>query len=135
MRDGLKKASVLILCGGLGMPLASACELPAYTCETTELGGVGAGYPPESVGAGDFPSNGEDDEVGGGEEVGSASLAMAGCTPVDSCTDMYVACVDKGWPCTRQWDIYGTRLCAVCRRDCQVGKAYSTSECYTCGFR
>jgi hypothetical protein len=62
MGDGLKKANVLMLCGGLGMMLASACELPAYTCDTAESGSAGAGYPTESAGAGDFPSNGEADE-------------------------------------------------------------------------
>jgi hypothetical protein len=50
-----------------------------------------------------------------------------------TCTDMYVACEDKGWPCTRQTD-WGMSLCAACRRDCQNGKEYYTDECYKCGF-
>ncbi|WP_438023577.1 hypothetical protein [Sorangium sp. So ce233] len=127
------KASALVLCGGFVAVLASACDL-SYTCDTVEPGSAGVGYPTESVGAGDYPNNGEEGEVGG-EDVGSAQLEMAGsCSPSKTCTDMYVDCIDKGWPCTRQWDVYGTKLCAVCRRDCQVKKPYSTSECYDCGF-
>ena len=50
-----------------------------------------------------------------------------------SCTDMFVACTDKGWPCTRQIDKKKT-LCEVCRRDCQLGIPYKFSQCYACGF-
>ncbi|WP_437650479.1 hypothetical protein [Sorangium sp. So ce362] len=46
MGDGLKKASALVLCGGLVMMLASACDL-SYTYETVEPGSAGAGYPTE----------------------------------------------------------------------------------------
>ena len=59
MGDGLKKASALVSCGGLAAMLVSACDL-SYTCDTVEPGSAGAGYPTESTGAGDFPSNGEE---------------------------------------------------------------------------
>ncbi|XXT14794.1 hypothetical protein WME94_31560 [Sorangium sp. So ce429] len=97
MGGGLKATvSALVLCGGLVMVLASACDL-SYTCDTVEPGSAGAGYPTESVGAGDYPNNEED------EEVGSAQLEMAGaCSPSKTCTDMFEACQDKGYPCTRE---------------------------------
>jgi hypothetical protein len=50
-----------------------------------------------------------------------------------TCTDMYVACRDKGKPCTRQIDP-GMTLCAYCRDDCQAKRPYKYSECYKCGF-
>lgn len=134
MRHGLKrKASALVLCGGLAAMLASACELPAYTCDTTDFGAVGAGSPTESVGAGAFPSNGEEGEVGD-EEVGSASLAMAGCTPVHDCTDMYEKCYDMGGRCTRR-NSHGYTYCEICRDECQQDKPYTYELCFQCGFR
>lgn len=51
-----------------------------------------------------------------------------------SCTDMFDACQDKGWPCTREIE-WGKTLCAICRDDCQVRRPYKYSECYTCGFQ
>jgi hypothetical protein len=60
----------LVLCGAFAAVLASACDL-SYTCDTVEAGSAGAGYPTESAGAGDFPSNGNSEED---EEVGSESL-------------------------------------------------------------
>ncbi|HTN90586.1 MAG TPA: hypothetical protein VL242_43230 [Sorangium sp.] len=112
----IAKASALVLCGGLSMVFALACDL-TYNCDTVEPGSVGAGYPTESAGAGDYPNNGEEGE-GGGEEVGSDSFAlMAGCTPSKTCTDMYVDCVDKGYPCTRLIESKKT-LCAICQRNC-----------------
>lgn len=50
-----------------------------------------------------------------------------------TCTDMFVDCQDKGWPCTRQ-TIWGTTLCAACRDDCQADVPYRTGECYDCGY-
>ena len=50
-----------------------------------------------------------------------------------TCTDMYVACTDKGMPCTRFID-HGNSLCAICRDNCQANKPYKFSECYKCGF-
>ncbi|AUX34733.1 MULTISPECIES: hypothetical protein [Sorangium] len=133
MGHGLvEKSSALVLCGGLVMLLASACDL-SYTCDTVEPGGAGAGYPTGSAGAGDYPHNDEGEEAGA-EEIGSAELAMAGsCSPSKTCTDMFVNCQDKGWPCTRIIEGRKT-LCAICRRDCQLEKSYSYRECYDCGF-
>ena len=51
-----------------------------------------------------------------------------------SCTDMFVACKDKGWPCTKQIDKKKT-LCAFCLDDCNADRPYKFSQCYTCGFR
>jgi hypothetical protein len=51
-----------------------------------------------------------------------------------SCTDMFVACTDKGWPCTRQIDKKKT-LCAFCLDDCNDNRPYKYVDCYTCGFR
>jgi hypothetical protein len=131
MGDGLNKASALVLSGGLAAMLVSACDL-SYTCDTVESGSAGAGYPTESAGAGDFPSNGEEDE-GGSEDVGSDSSAlMAGCTPVHDCTEMYEKCRDMGRPCTRP--IGHRSLCDYCREDCQAKRPYKYSECYGCGF-
>lgn len=86
MKPGLKlKAGARVLCGGLAVMLASACDL-SYTCDTAEPGSAGAGYPTESVGAGDYLRDGDEGE---GEEVGSDSFElMAGCTPTKTCTDM-----------------------------------------------
>ncbi|MGK3959301.1 hypothetical protein WMF38_40430 [Sorangium sp. So ce118] len=124
--------SALVLCGGLVMVLASACDL-SYTCDTVEPGSAGAGYPTESVGAGDYPNNGEEDEEGG-EEVGSAQLEMAGaCSPSKTCTDMFEACQDKGYPCTREIE-YKKTLCAICQRNCINKHPYKYPECYECGF-
>jgi len=50
-----------------------------------------------------------------------------------TCTDMYEACIDKGWPCIRQVE-GGMTLCAHCRRDCKANRPYKFSDCYTCGF-
>jgi hypothetical protein len=130
--DGLKKVSALVLCGGLAMMLASACDL-SYTCETVEPGSAGAGYPTESVGAGDYFRNGDD---GGGEEIGNDSFElMAGCTPVHSCTESYTKCYDIGGHCTRR-DIYGRgiSLCEICRGECQQDKPYTYEKCFKCGF-
>ena len=126
------KASAIVLCGGLLVVLASACDL-SYTCDTVEPGSAGAGYPTESVGAGDYPNNDEGEEDGG-EEVGSAELAMAGsCSPSKTCTDMFEACQDKGHPCTREIE-YKKTLCAICQRNCINKHPYKYSECYECGF-
>jgi hypothetical protein len=130
MGNNLKvKAGALVLCSGLAMVLVSACDL-TYTCDT-EPGGAGAGFPTESVGAGDYLRDGDEGE-GGDEEVGSASLAMAGCTPVHECTEMYEKCRDMGRPCTRP--IGHRSLCDYCREDCQDKRPYKYSECYECGF-
>ncbi|AUX36237.1 uncharacterized protein SOCE836_084440 [Sorangium cellulosum] len=126
------KASALVLCGGLAMVLASACDL-TYNCDTVEPGSAGAGYPTESVGAGDYPNNDEEDEPED-DDVGSAQLAMAGgCSPVHPCTEMYEKCEDKRGRCTREIDS-GRTLCDYCRDDCQNKRPYKYSECYQCGF-
>ncbi|WP_438031801.1 hypothetical protein [Sorangium sp. So ce204] len=131
MGNGLKKASALVLCG-LAMGLVSACDL-TYTCDTVEPGGAGDEYPTGSVGAGDYPSNGADDEPDD-EEVGSAELEMAGaCTPMKTCADMYVDCIDMPWPCSRFVD-EGITLCAVCQENCLKGHDYKFRQCYKCGF-
>lgn len=131
MGNGLKKAGALLLWGGLTIVLASACDL-SYTCDTVDPGSAGAGYPTESAGAGDFPSNGNDDE---GEEVGSDSLAlMAGCTPVHDCTDMYEKCQDIGGRCTRR-NSHGYTYCEICRDECQQDKPYTYEICFQCGFK
>ncbi len=57
----------------------------------------------------------------------------AACTTSRSCTDMFVACQEKGKPCTRTIEGSST-LCDICRADCKVKKHYTFSECYTCGF-
>jgi hypothetical protein len=64
----------------------------------------------------------------------AAYMSCAGaCAASQTCTDMYVACQDKGYPCTRV--IEGSlSLCGVCRRDCQKKNPYKYSECYKCGF-
>jgi hypothetical protein len=98
MEEHLKTVCVLVLCGGFAMVLASACDL-SYTCDTVEPGSAGAGYPTESVGEGDYFREGGE---GGAEEVGSESFElMAGCSPINKCTEMYEACVAKGYPCNR----------------------------------
>ena len=50
-----------------------------------------------------------------------------------TCTDMYVACMDKGMPCTRHIDP-GYSLCTYCRDDCDANRPYKYNECYKCGF-
>jgi hypothetical protein len=50
-----------------------------------------------------------------------------------TCTDMYVACMDKGIPCTRHIE-WKKSLCAICQNDCQANRPYKYSECYKCGF-
>jgi hypothetical protein len=50
-----------------------------------------------------------------------------------TCTDMYVACTDKGVPRTRDIDT-GYSLCTFCRDDCHAKRPYKYSECYKCGF-
>ncbi|WP_437661329.1 hypothetical protein [Sorangium sp. So ce1182] len=126
------KAGVIVVFCGLVMVLASACDL-SYTCDTVEPGSAGAGYPTESVGAGDYPSNGGDDEPED-EEVGSAQLEMAGsCLPSKTCTDMYVDCQSKPWPCSRFVD-EGITLCAVCQENCLKDHDYKFRQCYSCGF-
>ncbi|WP_437810974.1 hypothetical protein [Sorangium sp. So ce1078] len=134
MGHGLRvKASALVLCGGLALGLASACDL-SYECDTVEPGSAGAGYPTESAGAGDYPNNGEEGE-GGGEEVGSDSFAlMAGCSPINKCTEMYEACVAKGYPCNRFVNT-GYTLCSICQDNCWQESDYKFRECYSCGFR
>ncbi|WP_148314229.1 hypothetical protein [Sorangium cellulosum] len=134
MGHGLKvEASALVLCGGLAMVLASACDL-TYTCDTVEPGGAGDEYPTGSVGAGDYPSNGADDEPED-EEVGSAQLGMAGgCSPINKCTEMYEACVAKGHPCNRYVNA-GYTLCSICQDNCWQENDYKFRECYRCGFR
>jgi hypothetical protein len=127
------KASALVLCGGLAAMLVSACDL-SYTCDTVESGSAGAGYPTESAGAGDFPSNGEEDE-GGSEDVGSDSSAlMAGCTLVHDCTDMYEKCQDIGGRCTRR-NSHGYSYCEICRDECQQDKPCTYEICFSCGFK
>ncbi|WP_438005066.1 hypothetical protein WME89_40980 [Sorangium sp. So ce321] len=127
------KASTIVLYSGLVMVLASACDL-SYTCDTEEPGGAGDEIPTESVGAGDYPSNGADDEPEN-EEVGSAQLEMAGsCSPSKTCTDMFVDCQDKGGSCTRLVDRWGTTLCRACQEDCLAKIPYRYTDCYKCGF-
>ncbi|AUX46994.1 uncharacterized protein SOCE26_085050 [Sorangium cellulosum] len=127
------KAGALVLCGGLVMVLLSACELPSYRCETAEPGGTDDEIPTESVGAGDFLRGGDDGE-GGGEEVGSAPLAMAGsCSPVHSCTEMYEKCQEIGGRCTRK-NSHGYTYCEICRDDCQLDRPYTYEICFRCGF-
>lgn len=126
MGDGLKKASALVLCGGLAATLASACDL-SYTCDTVEPGSAGAGNPTESAGAGDYLEPGD-------EEVGSESFElMAGCTPLNKCTLMYEDCIAKGYPCTRLVEGRKT-MCAICQDNCFKGDPYKFSQCYECGF-
>jgi hypothetical protein len=50
-----------------------------------------------------------------------------------TCTDMYVACEDKGPPCT---DFIEKKksLCEFCRSDCQASRPYKFNDCYKCGF-
>ncbi|WP_437714624.1 hypothetical protein WMF45_50410 [Sorangium sp. So ce448] len=131
MGGGLKKASALVLCGVLGMVLTSACDL-SYTCDTVEPGSAGAGYPTGSVGAGDYLGPGDE---GGAEDVGSESFElMAGCSPINKCTEMYDACVAKGYPCNR-YITTGYTLCAICQDNCWQEHDYKYRECYSCGFR
>ncbi|AUX38539.1 uncharacterized protein SOCE836_107830 [Sorangium cellulosum] len=134
MGHGLKvKASALVLCVGLAMVLASACDL-TYTCDTVEPGSAGAGYPTESVGAGDYPNKGKKGE-GGGEEVGSDSFAlMAGCAPVTRCSEYFEVCQAKGRACTRI-TTSGYTFCRDCLDDCLRNEPYESSECYRCGYR
>ncbi|XYH95091.1 hypothetical protein ACMHYB_45995 [Sorangium sp. So ce1128] len=125
------KVSALVLCGGLAMVLASACDL-SYTCDTVEPGSAGAGYPTESVGAGDYPNNGESGDED--EEVGSESFElMAGCTPLNKCTLMYEECVAKGYRCTRLVE-GGKTMCVICQDNCWKGEPYKFRQCYECGF-
>ncbi|MGK3995450.1 hypothetical protein [Sorangium sp. So ce1024] len=127
MGHGWKEASALVLCGGLGTMLASACDL-RYTCETVEPGSAGAGYPTESVGAGDYLRDGEDEEVGS-----EAFELMAGCTPLNKCTEMFEKCQQKGYPCTRRVEGKKT-MCAICQDNCWNGEPYKFRQCYDCGF-
>ncbi|WP_437731941.1 hypothetical protein [Sorangium sp. So ce1335] len=105
-----------------------ACNYDLGECYLRGTEGTGAGEPspPGSAATGDRFGNGGD--VGSG-----ATEEMAGCTPDKTCTDMYVDCEDKGYPCTRVID-GGKSLCAICRRDCQLKKRYTYDECYRCGF-
>jgi hypothetical protein len=118
----MKVFAVLIL---LGLT-AWACNVDVGECYLRGTEGAGGGYPPGSAATGDWYRNGDD--VGSG-----SSEPMAGCTSDRSCTDMYVDCQDKGYPCTRIID-GGKSLCAICRRDCQLKKKYTYDECYRCGF-
>lgn len=124
-------ASALVLCGGIAMVLASACDL-TYTCDTVEPGSAGAGYPTESVGAGDYLRGGDQ---GGGEEVGSDSFElMAGCVPVTRCSEYFEFCQAKGRPCTRI-TTSGYTFCRDCLDYCLRNEPYESSECYRCGYR
>ena len=61
-------------------------------------------------------------------------ICEAACIASGRCLDMFVACQDKGLPCTRV--IEGSlTLCGVCRRDCQNNQPYTFSECYKCAFK
>ncbi|WP_437619871.1 hypothetical protein [Sorangium sp. So ce1151] len=125
------KLSAVVLCGGVAVVLAPACDL-TYTCDTVEPGSAGAGYPTESVGAGDYLRDGHE---GGGEEVGSDSFElMAGCTPVHDCTDMFEKCQDIGGRCTRR-NSHGYSYCEICRDECQQDKPYTYVICFQCGFK
>ncbi|AUX46215.1 uncharacterized protein SOCE26_077200 [Sorangium cellulosum] len=127
------KAGALVLCGGLAMVLASACDL-SYTCQTVEPGSADDGIPTESVGAGDFLRDGEEGE-GGGEEVGSDSFElMAGCAPVTRCSEYFEYCQAKGRPCTRI-TTSGYTFCRDCLDYCLRNEPYESSECYRCGYR
>ncbi|MGK4001146.1 hypothetical protein WMF31_00875 [Sorangium sp. So ce1036] len=139
MEGGLNaKVGALVLCGGVVAVLAPACDL-SYTCDTVVSGGEDYEIPTESVGAGDFPNNGEEDG-GGGEEVASVQLEMAGsCSPSKDCYDFFADCQDIGGKCTVGYpgcDKYGRTPCRTCLAACLVDKPYPPAcNCYSCGFR
>ncbi|WP_437659592.1 hypothetical protein [Sorangium sp. So ce1182] len=123
MGGGLKLSAV-VLCGRVAVVLAPACDL-TYTCDTVEPGSAGAGYPTESAGAGDYLRDGDE---GGSEEVDSDSFElMAGCSPINKCTEMYDACIAKGHPCTRYVNI-GYTLCSICQDNCWQEHDYKFRE-------
>ena len=57
----------------------------------------------------------------------------AACTSSRNCTDMFVDCKEKKYPCTKQVE-GGKTLCVQCQDDCLKNKPYKFSECYKCGF-
>lgn len=126
----------LVLCGILVTVLAPACDL-TYDCEPVDSGGAGAGMPTGTVGAGDYPSNGEAD---GEEDVDGASQAlMAGCSPSKDCYDMFDDCEDIGGKCIVGFpgcDIHGSSPCRTCLDACLNDRPYpSQCNCRKCGFR
>lgn len=133
------KVSALAVCGALVAVLASACDLQ-YTCDTVEPGGAGAGYPTETIGAGDYLRDGEEDEAEEREDVDSDSLAlMAGCSPAKTCTDMFVECQAIGGKCVTGYpgcDKYGKTSCGRCLEACNDDKPYPPEcRCRSCGFQ
>lgn len=123
MRQGSgAKACALAVIAVAGMLLAPGCDvLGLSTCDTSGGGGAGGG--------GDVGGGGGDVGGGGGDYLGG------GCTPTPlrTCTDMFVTCQEKGYPCTRVYEGSST-VCDVCRTDCKAKKKYTTPECYKCGF-
>jgi hypothetical protein len=105
---------------------------------------VGQGAGAGDVGSGAVVSVG----ASGDQPVGTAQGALSeaqcneppdnacpqgGCTPDETCLDMYDKCRAKGQPCTR--NINGMSLCAYCQDDCLHDKPYKFRNCYDCGFR
>jgi len=101
------RTGAILLCMILGALLAPACDVL----------GVGGGC----------------DTSGGGAGGGGGAVPAAGCTPSRTCLDMFEACQDKGYPCTREIE-YKKTLCEYCRDDCKKDRPYKYSECYKCGF-
>jgi hypothetical protein len=121
MGHGLKmKAIVLVLCGALGVVLASECDIQA-ACDPMGTAGVEGGFE-------------NSDDVGSG-----SSDLMAGCTPDKTCSDMFVDCQDIDGKCLTGYpgcDVYGKTSCGRCLEACNAGTPYPPEcKCRSCGFR
>ncbi len=137
----MKRMRVLLWLVALVMMGFAACNYTVGDCYPVGQG-AGAG----DVGSGAVVSVGA--SGAGDQPVGTAQGALSeaqcneppdnacpqdGCTPSRSCTDMFVACQDKGKPCTREIEWKKT-LCEYCRDDCYHKRPYGRAECYKCGF-
>lgn len=114
----MRRVSVLI-CG-----FVAACNYDTGECYLRDEGGQGSGgviVPTGAGGFGDVPPEPQD-----------AADPEAGCAPDRTCTDMYVACQDKGPPCDK---VFGHKsLCAYCQDNCLRKEPYRYAECHECGF-
>ncbi len=155
MGHGMRKAIAVVLCGVVFVALVPACDQLGLdgsggaACEGAGgFGGDGPVCEIEAQSPCEEKCQAEYDAAA--LECGSIQIeadrkscqdgayaaykeCRAACTTSRSCTDMFVACQDKGMPCTRKIEWKKT-LCEYCRDDCQNKRPYKYDECYKCGF-
>jgi hypothetical protein len=52
----------------------------------------------------------------------------------DQCTDMFVECKDRGYPCNEMVEA-GNTMCEICMRNCIRTAPYKFIQCTQCGFK